>query len=376
MKANKIFKEAEKPQENKIQVSFAAINQYVEDNIIKNNQREIRGKELVEYGDKNLYPQYLFSLYQNVAVLRSVITGIADYACGEEVTTTRGQFAVKVNDDDTLEDLVRKMVLSLELYGGIALNVLRNRLGEVAQIWCLDFKNVRSNKKNTKFWYSEEWGEKQLGRIMTTSYPVFNPNGTEPSSIFYFKLDDFDTYPTPSWAGAVISAECLKHISEFHINSLFNGLSSDFIINFLQGNPSDEEKAQIEEAYNDKLCGFSNGSRSILSFAPDFQHRTMVEAIPQNNFIDRYNALYTTSIKDIFTAFRAHPSIFGLPIENTGFNDQDLREGFKLFNRTVILPIQKIIKRIFETILGEKDVIKIEPFNIDWSDEAEKDFVK
>lgn len=373
MISNELKKEEIK--DNKIQMVFAAVNQYIEDNIVRPTQKEIKGKEIIEYGDKNLYPQYLFNLYQNVSVIKSIINGISDFVVGENISITKGQFQEKINKDDTLEDLVRQMVISLELYGGIALNILLNRLGEVAEIYCLDFKNIRSNKKNTKFWYSEEWAEKSLGRAVATIYPAFNPENPAPSSIFYYKIDKFDTYPTPVWGGAVISAECLKHNGEFWLNSMANGLQSDYLINFCQGNPSDEQKAEIEENLDEKHTSFANAGRTMISFCPDVQHRTTIEAIPQTDFINKYNSLHSSAIRDIFTAFRAHPSIFGLPIENTGFNDQDLREGFKLFNKIVVLPVQKIIKRIFETILKEKEVITIEPLDINF-DAYENNVVK
>lgn len=356
--------------ENKVQLLFAAINPYLEDNIIKNIQTEHKGKDIVEYGEHNIFPNYLYGLYESVSTLKSIINGIADYTCGENISITRSQFAEKVNETDTLEDIVKSMALSYALYGSIPLNVLRNRLGDIAAIYCLDARNVRSDKKNTKFYYSDEWDKKGIGRAITTVYPKFDPEDrTQMSSILYFKADNFDTYPNPIWGGSCIAAECLKHISEFNLNSLYQGLTSDYLINFNNGKPTDEQKEEIEEEWNSKYTGWQNGSRQILAFNPDMQHRVTIEALPQTNFLDRYNALYQTSIKELYTAFRAHPSIFGLPVENTGFNDQDLKEGFKLFNKTVILPLQKIIKRIFETILGEKDVIVIEPFAMDWSDD-------
>lgn len=361
-----------KEKENKLSVSFAAIEPYVADNIIKNIQKEVRGKDIIEYGERNLYPQYLYDLFENVSLLKSIINGIADYVGGEEIKINIPLFTEKVNSaGDTIEDLVRQIVLDYGIYGGFALNVLRNRFGKVAEVYVLDFKNVRSNKKNTMFYYSEDWGEKSIGRVMATKYPKFDPNDKAPSSIYYYKADRYNTYPSPGWSGAVEDAECLKHISEFHLNSLYNGLSSDYIINFNNGVPTDEQKAEIEENIDSKYTGFQNGSRSLICFNPDMTKRTTIEAIPQSNFIDRYNAMETTAIKNVFTAFRIHPALFGLPTDNSGFNSQDIEEAFKVANKTIILPIQKTIKRAFEYIFGEKEVITIKPFEIEFGEEKE-----
>lgn len=363
------LKNAKKDNEKRINVSFAAIDKILVDNIIDNEQKELKDKDFVEYGQKNIYPQYIYNLYEKVSVLRSIVNGLPDYVVGDNVSISMPQFMEKINDNQTIEDLVRDMALSYVLYGGFALNILRNRLGDVAQIWCLDFKCVRSNRKNTKFYYSTEWGEKQIGRILTTSYPAFDPNKKDASSILYVKGDNFNTYPNPIWGGAVISAEILKHIDQFNLNSLYNGLSSGFIVNWNNGAPTDEQKEELEYDFDDKFVGFENATRTMMCYNPDYDHRTTIEALPEDKTIDRYNAIYQTSIKNIFTAFRCHPVVFGLPTEQSGFSDQDFPEAFKVLNKTVVLPIQKVIKRTFEKIFGEKEVITIQPFQIDWTDD-------
>lgn len=354
---------------NKLNIKFAAIDPYIEDNIIKNVQKEVRGQEFISYGDKNIYPQYLHDLYENVSILKSIILGISDYVGGENILINKTEFSEQINTNkETIEDIVKQIAIDLELYGGFALNIIRNKLGDIAGIYNLDFRNIRSNKKNTKFYYSDDW-TKSYGRVKTIVYPKFDIEAKDQqTSIFYYKIDKNNTYPSPIWAGAVVSAEILKHIGEFHLNSLYNGLSSDYIVNMNNGIPSDEIKEEIEDNFNDKFGGFNNACRTMLSFNPDIQHRTTIESIPQNNFIDRYNSLYATSIKDIFTAFRIAPALLGLPQENTGFNDNDLEQSFDIVNTTVILPLQKIIKRCFERIFGEKEVITITPLSISFKE--------
>lgn len=353
--------------DKKINVAFLATDKYLEDNILKNVQKEVRGQDFIQYGDKNLFPEYVHDLYENVSTLKSIINGISDYVGGENITINLPQFQERINENDTIEDVVKQIAIDIELYGGFALNIVRNKLGGIAAVYNLDFRNIRSNKKNTKFYYSEDWS-KSYGRVKTTVYPKFDVDSKDVNSIFYYKLDKYSTYPNPIWGGAIVSAECLKHIGEFHLNSLYNGLSSDYIVNMNNGVPADEVKEEIEEAFNDKYNGFNNGARTMISYNADMQHRTTVEAIPQSNFIDRYKSLYETSIKDIYSAFRLHPALFGLPTENTGFNSQDIAEAFKVANTTVILPLQKIIKRQFELIFGEKDVITIDPLKVNFED--------
>lgn len=366
------LKPEEKNSNGKISVVFAAIDKYLEDHIIKNTQKEVKGKELVEYGDKNAYPFYLMGLYENVAALKSVINGIADYAGGENITINIAPFDIEMNSKgETIEDIVRLMVIDYVLYGGFALNILRNAYGNVAELYVLDFRNVRSNKDNSIFYYSTEWGDKTTGRAIATIYPAFDPKALNvPSSILYVKNDKKNTYPSPMWSGAINDCECLKNISVYNLNSLFNGLSAGYLINFCQGTPSDEQKEEISENIDSKFSGFENASRILLNFCDSVDNKATIEALPEDKTVDRYNSIYQTCLKNLFTSFRIHPAIIGLPTDNSGFNSQDLAEGFRLFNQTVVLPIQKLIKRTFERIFQAKDIITIEPLNIDFGDEA------
>ena len=58
---------------------FSAINPYISINIPSPKEEDVRGKEFVAFGDKNDYPGYLWSLYQEVPTLSSVINSTVDY---------------------------------------------------------------------------------------------------------------------------------------------------------------------------------------------------------------------------------------------------------------------------------------------------------
>lgn len=353
--------------DKKLNLAFAAIDKIIEDNIIENEQKEIKGQSLIQYGTKNIYPNYIYDLYMNVSAIKSVIDKLA--SCFENIEINLEQFKNSINDrGDTVEDIIRQIIKDYFIYGGFALNIVRNRMGGIAGVYNVDFKCIRSNKKNTEFYYSEKWADKSIGRVKMLTYPAFNPDDIhQTSSILYIKNDKYATYPTPCWGGSTKSAECLKHISEFHLNSLYNGLTSDYILNMNAGVPSDEVKEEIEEAFDEKYTGYQNGGRVMISYNPDFQHRTTIEKIDNSGFIDRYNALEKSSKEDIYCSFGISPAILGLPVANTGFNDNDINESWKLAKELVFKPVLKIVKSTFEKIFGQLEVIKIEVLDIDWN---------
>jgi hypothetical protein len=66
--------------------SFTAIDPYLEQDIVLPTERILSGRDMVEWGTRNMYPEYLLELYNNVPTLRSIINGNIDYVAGDDVT--------------------------------------------------------------------------------------------------------------------------------------------------------------------------------------------------------------------------------------------------------------------------------------------------
>ena len=69
-------------------VSFAAIDQFVETNIVLPTEK-VTNRDFVEWGKGNNYPGYLLELYNNVTTLRSIINGNIDFITGDDVSIRR-----------------------------------------------------------------------------------------------------------------------------------------------------------------------------------------------------------------------------------------------------------------------------------------------
>jgi hypothetical protein len=83
------------------------------------------------------------------------------------------------------------------------------------------------------------------------------------------------------------------------------------------------------------------------------------------DFGERYKALSSHSRTQIFTAFRAIPLLFGLTSEaNTGFSTEEFEQSFKLYNRTQIQPVQRMICDAYDKIYGQRGVLTIRPFSL------------
>lgn len=116
--------------------------------------------------------------------------------------------------------------------------------------------------------------------------------------------------------------------------------------------------------FNEKFGGYQNSGRIVISYNDGKDNATSIERIDEDNFDQKYTALSERSKQQIFTAFRATPNIFGLPTATTGFSEQEYKQAFNLYNRTVVKPIQKQIISTLNEIYDNPDYIKIEPFTL------------
>lgn len=355
-------------------LAFAALNPYVTTNTVENVEKEISGVDFLAWGTDNRYSDYLFSLYTDCATLQSIVNGTVDFVCGNDISCNLQRFENTVNKNgDTINDIIQRISTDYLIFGGFALQVIRNANGEISELYWVDFTKIRSDKKNEVFFYSEDWC-KSYGRVKYIKYPKFNPDDSNPTSIFYYKGNKTrGTYPTPIYNAAISSCELEKKINQFHLSEINNNFLTSKIINFNSGVPDDDLKNEIERNLNEKFSGSENAGRILISFNANKDSETTVTDLPQDDFGERYDSLAKRSTSQIFTAFRATPNLFGLPTETTGFNQQEFFEAFKLYNRTAVRPIQQVIVKSFDKILGFEGSITITPFNLEDDNKLEKE---
>ena len=295
--------------------------------------------------------------------MKTIVDGTASYVSGDDaVCNVPGFNAVMNKKGDTLRNIIKWCARDYNLYGGFALEVIRSLGGQVAEVYYIDFRYLRSDKKNESFWYSEDYGKKYMRSSKAILYPKYIPGGEAPASIVYVKNDVTYTYPIPRYSGAIKACEIERHIDDMHLSSLENGFMPSYIINFLNGIPEDAQKAEIEKNVTEKFCGSSNEGRVLLNFANGSENAATVEKLEVSDFADKYKAAAERSRSTIYESMQAIPQLFGNMAASTGFNEVEFKTAWDLFNGTVVRDQQRVIGDAFDYIFGVKNSISINPF--------------
>ena len=364
-------------------ISFAAIDPYIDTNIILPVEKFVSARDLMEWGTRNSYPDYLLDLYNNVPTLRAIINGNIDFIAGDDVSilplTQHLPNGIMNNRGDQIREQIKDISKDYEIYGGFALQIIRNLIGEVAEVYYIDMRFLRTNKEGNVFYYCEDWSKSVRKDVVV--YPAFMPNlnwdalddearNRNASSILYVKKVHTQVYPVPLYAAAVKACEIERLIDDFHLSDINNHFVSSAIINFNNGIPDDDVKEQIEREFTEKFCGASNGGRTAFSWNPNKESATDIVEFEVKDFGERYKTLSDHSRQQIFTAFRANPNLFGIPTEGNGFANEQYAESFKLYNRTQIKPVQRMIADAYDKIYGQPKVLTIVPFSMDGESEG------
>lgn len=324
-------------------------------------ESKLNGKKWISFGEQNDFPNYLFDLYLRSTVLQSIIEGIIDYTVGAGVKSQ--VLADEINTDgDTLEDLIKQILVDYMVTGGFAINVLRDAENRISELYWVDIRNVRLSDDGQIAYYSDNingWG------VKPEEIPVFDPNKHQKSSLFYYKGHiSRGLYPIPRWSGAITAVETSTEISKYHLSAILNNFSPSAIISFNNGVPDEAQQEAIERKINKKFVGSENVNRLILSFSDGGENATTIEKLDSDNADQKFGTLKDSIFEEIFIAFRATPELFGMRKEGNGFNKQEYIEAFDLFNKTMIQPLQKDIVRCFDKIYGYKNSITFNEYRV------------
>jgi hypothetical protein len=289
-------------------------------------------------------------------------------------------FIKKVNRMESLEDLTRKVSLDAELFGGYYLEIIFSVSGQLSEIWHCDYTKIRTNKDNTQFWYKEDWGDRAEKAEV---YPAFNPANPYGKQILYIKeyRPNMGYYSLPGYFGALNYIESDIEISKHVLANAQTGFSASKLITLPNGDPSDDEKRNIEKRFTNRFSG-SDGKKFILAFVNDSARKPIVDDLGTSDItkedFGRVDMLIQTNI------FCGHqittPSIFGIAEAGKLGSRSEMRDGYEIFKNTYVNSKQMHLESVFNMLFkykgiedAELHIIPTEPIGFEFTENLLKE---
>jgi hypothetical protein len=338
--------------------------------------KEKKGEGYMQYGQNNDYPQYLLDLFNKSAKHNAIIRGKVNYIVGNGWAGEQDMIK-KVNRDETLNDLTKKVALDLELFGGAYIQVIWSVMGgQVAELWHCDYTKIRTNKDNTQFWYKDDW---KLTRNQEKAeiYNAFNPANPQGVQILYVKeyRPGMNVYSLPGYFGALNYIESDVEVSKHVLGNAQTGFSASKLITLPNGEPSPEEKRLVSRQFDNMYTG-ADGKKYLLAFVNDLTRKPIVDDLGASDLtkedFSRVDELIQTNI------FSGHqitsPDLFGIAVPGQLGNRQQMRDSYEIFNNTYVRYKQMQIEGVFNMLgqyAGVTEELKlqpVDPIGIDFSE--------
>jgi hypothetical protein len=166
-----------------------------------------------------------------------------------------------------------------------------------------------------------------------------------------------------------------KEIANFHLNSIKNGFMGGTMINFFNGQPTEEEQSVIERKLYDKFSGSDNANKLVLNFNDSKEQGAEIIALNGNDFDKRFDTLNKTVQTEIFAGHRiVDPQLFGIKEDGIFSSRSQVRDSYELFQNTYVNGRQRFLEEIFNGLLGVQGfdgrlyIADTEPIGLEFSE--------
>lgn len=321
----------------------------------------------VTFGDKNSYFQYLIDRYSGSPTNNAIVNGVSQMIYGKGIDATDNNlFPNEYAQAVTLlnKECVRKLVYDLKLMGQCAIQIIYSKdRTKIAQVEHMPVETLAMEKCNDKgeieaYYYFSDWS-KIRPNDKPTRIPAFGTS-REAIEILYVRpyVAGHYYFSPVDYQGGLQYAELEEEIANYHLNNILNGLAPSMLINFNNGVPNEEQRAQIEKSIRDKYSGSSNAGRFILSFNENADTESSIEAIQLSDAHNQYQFLSDESMRKIMVSHRiVSPMLLGIKDQSgLGNNADELKTASILMDNTVIRPFQELLLDAFDKILAYNSI--------------------
>ena len=334
---------------------------------------EKKGRNYVEFGDRNNYSNYLISLFGESPKHGAIVKGKVNYIFGKGFE----DIEKKANSQgETWNQILKRSILDDELHGGFYLQVLWNALGNIAEVYHIEFQKVRASKDLKKFYIKDDW-ELSDFKEKAREYPAFNLNENNGVQILFVKQYNpkSDIYPLPSYFQGLNYIESDIQVSRHILGNAKHNFVATKLINFNNGLPQEEEQEEVERDLKRKFANH-DGDRVVIAFNPSKENAVDIIDLGETSLTkEDFTNINNLIQQEIFACHQVtSPTLFGIKTEGQLGARNEIRDAYQIFQNTYVNERQQDHEQTFTKIMnlagipGEHTITPVEPLSFEFTE--------
>jgi hypothetical protein len=334
---------------------------------------EKKGKNYVEFGAKNNYPNYLIELYGESPKHGAIVKGKVNYIFGKGF---EGVEQKANSQGETWNQIMKRSILDDELQGGYYLQIIYNALGKIKDVFHIEFQKVRVSKDLQTFYVKNDWTASDF-KEKAREYPAFNPNDPSGPQIFFVKQYNpkSDVYPLPSYFQGLNYIESDIQVSRHILGNAKHNFVATKLINFNNGLPQEEEQQEVETDLKRKFANH-DGDRVVIAFNPSRENAVDIVNLGETSLTkEDFTNVNNLIMQEIFSCHQVtSPMLFGIKTEGQLGGRSEIRDAYQIFQNTYVNERQQEHEQTFTKLMnlagidGEFKIVPVEPLSFEFSE--------
>lgn len=331
------------------------------------------GQKHISFGEDDKFPDDVIELFNKSPKHGAIVQGKADFIFG-------GGLKHDENDPKAVEfvtkysELVKKIILDIELTGGLYVQLIPQRNGKYYNPHHVRPERMRANADNSILYYKKAFAQKARRAEWEEAkpFPAFNRNKIQ-NCIFQFNeyRPGAGVYALPNYLQGLNYIKADAALSKATLTNAEGGFSASKMITFYGAEPAESVKKIIEEKIKGKYTG-DQGDKVILSWVTKPEFAPTVEDLGTSDLTkEDFEQVDNLISGNIYAAHKVtNGALFGIPDKSHGLGGSagaELRISYELFKNTYVAGKKQQAEKIINFLAAltgvttKLELIDVEP---------------
>lgn len=340
------------------------------------SMRESVNSKWINYGEDNLYPQYLVEMTKRSALHRTLIDNkskliagtninVNDIPLDQWITNLNGNQSLRLNNlfynkKYPLRDWVKRTAYDYSVFGSFTTEVIWDSNFEFIKVMKhIDTSKIRSGVMNSNgeienYFYSREWNRWNTKDMVKVS--TFDPDNDKYMNQIIYKKDYYpslDYYTEPPYIGGLTYINLDAELGLFNLSHIQNGFNPGLIFKVPYNPKSIEEKQKMIQQLMEHYKGARNANNPIILFK-NGEATWEVDKVEVQGLDTQLIALGDFILQQLLFAHKVtNGALVGLlvPGKLGNTNSEELKYSTEQFMKFVIEPAREMLEEVLEEIL-------------------------